>query len=131
MVVGTDTEDYTESCHRVQCYVEGCRVIRTNLMLDHNIQGCVGLCNEEQWATEEHGDAWGCVVVCQTMFWSTSASQHVGYMWGAKSAVTQEGYMTVQDGIAVAGNIRWYTGSSCSIQWHDEECKDTWWYVDP
>ena len=45
--VGIDTQEYKELCHRVQCYVEGCRLIRTNPLLGHSIQWRAGLCNEE------------------------------------------------------------------------------------
>ena len=37
--------------------------------------------------------------------------------------------MMIQDGIAIAGGIRWCTGTGCRIQWYVEECRDTWWYA--
>jgi len=47
LTVGSGTQDYTELCHSVWCYVEGCSLMHTDTTLGHIIQWCVGLWSEE------------------------------------------------------------------------------------
>lgn len=54
---------------------------------------------------------------------------HGGFTSRVVDLLTHAGYMTVQDGIGITNGIQWCIGASFSIQWPDEECKGTWWYV--
>ena len=61
--------------------------------------------------------------------WSGSASHRIEYMQGVTGAVTQVGHRTIHDGIAIAGSIKWCTGTGCIVQWHVEECGHTGCYA--
>ena len=83
--------------------------------LGHHTMGRVGEFIIGQWSVDGHGDAWGCIVVCQTALWSRNASHCIEYMRGVIGASTQDGHMTVQDSIVVIDGIHWCTGAGCGI----------------
>lgn len=99
--------------------------MHTYPILGHITQWCAGLCNEELWPAEEHGDTWWYTTVCRLALWGRrSDSHHIEDVWGVTGAVTQVGHRTIQDGVAVAGSIPWCTKTGCGIQWHVDECGD-------
>lgn len=48
--IGSGTRGCTKICCRIQCY----GLLHTYLILDLIIEWYIGLCNNEQWPTEEH-----------------------------------------------------------------------------
>lgn len=130
MIVGNGTQDCTESGRSVECYIEGCGLMHIDPIPGHNTEWCAGLCNEEKWPAEEHGDTWWYTTACQFTMWARRSDSHcIEDMWGVTSAVTQAGHKMVQDGIDVAWGIQWCTRTCCGIHWHVKECGGIWWYA--
>lgn len=80
--------------------------MHTYLILGHNTSWCVGICREEKWPAEEHGDTWWYTIACMFTLWGRrSDSHHIEDVRGVTGIVTQAGQRMIQDGIDVVGGI--------------------------